>query len=271
MRLIFPQGILCAALLALPVSASAAGPEPVVLRGYGPEDAAYERPPQPRGHLGGGFIEMLVTGGEDRRSARYNSPDDRLATRDAPLVMEPAARATHIGRAPQRVHPMQQASLAAPGPQAGVRRMIDPIYLRQEVDYHGPHGAGTIVVDTPNRFLYLVTGQGRALRYGIGVGRPGFEWAGVKTVTRKAEWPDWRPPAEMLKRRPDLPSFMPGGPENPLGARALYLGSSLYRIHGTNEPHTIGQNVSSGCIRMMNEDAIDLYTRVRVGTRVIVI
>lgn len=128
-----------------------------------------------------------------------------------------------------------------------------------------------MVVDTPNRFLFLVLGNGRALRYGIGVGRPGFEWAGVKTVSRKAEWPDWTPPPEMLKRRPELPRHMAGGENNPLGARALYLGSSLYRIHGTNEPQTIGHNVSSGCIRMMNEDVMDLYERVKLGTKVIVI
>mgnify|MGYP006276854067 FL=1 len=128
-----------------------------------------------------------------------------------------------------------------------------------------------MVVDTPNRFLFLVLGNGRALRYGVGVGRPGFEWAGVKTVSRKAEWPDWTPPPEMLKRRPELPRHMAGGEDNPLGARALYLGSSLYRIHGTNEPHTIGHNVSSGCIRMMNEDVMDLYERVKLGTKVIVI
>jgi len=113
--------------------------------------------------------------------------------------------------------------------------------------------------------------NGRALRYGIGVGRPGFEWSGVKHISRKAEWPDWTPPPEMLLRRPDLPLHMAGGPENPLGARALYLGSSMYRIHGTNEPSTIGQNLSSGCIRMMNEDVIDLYERVPVGAKVIVI
>jgi lipoprotein-anchoring transpeptidase ErfK/SrfK len=116
-----------------------------------------------------------------------------------------------------------------------------------------------------------VLGDGRAIRYGIGVGRPGFEWSGVKRVTRKAEWPDWRPPSEMRKRRPDLPKFMPGGPDNPLGSRALYLGSSLYRIHGTNEPRTIGTNVSSGCIRLLNKDVMDLYRRARVGTKVIVI
>jgi len=149
-------------------------------------------------------------------------------------------------------------------------RAINPIYQRQEVDYTGSQPAGTILIDTPNKFLYLVEKGRRALRYGIGVGREGFAWSGVEKISRKAEWPDWTPPPEMLKRRPDLPTHMAGGPENPLGARALYLGSSLYRIHGTNEPETIGTNVSSGCIRMMNEDVIDLYNRVPVGTKVIV-
>jgi lipoprotein-anchoring transpeptidase ErfK/SrfK len=127
-----------------------------------------------------------------------------------------------------------------------------------------------VVIDTPNKFLYLVQGSGKALRYGIGVGKPGFEWAGVKTISAKKEWPAWTPPSEMLKRRPDLPRHMEGGPENPLGARAMYLGSTLYRIHGSNEPWTIGTAVSSGCIRMRNQDVIDLYGRVNVGTRVIV-
>ena len=144
-------------------------------------------------------------------------------------------------------------------------------FRRQEVDYSGREAPGTIVIDTPQKFLFLVEPDGRAMRYGVGVGRPGFEWSGVKTITRKAEWPDWTPPPEMMLRRPDLPAHMDGGPDNPLGARALYLGWSLYRIHGTNEPETIGHNVSSGCIRMMNEDVIDLYNRVRVGTKVIVI
>jgi lipoprotein-anchoring transpeptidase ErfK/SrfK len=142
---------------------------------------------------------------------------------------------------------------------------------RQTVDYAGPHRPGTIVVNTAERRLYLVMENGKALKYGVGVGRPGFAWGGVKAVTRKAEWPSWTPPAQMLKRRPDLPRFMPGGPENPMGARAMYLGSSLYRIHGSNEPETIGQAVSSGCIRMLNDDVIDLYGRVRVGTRVVVV
>jgi len=148
---------------------------------------------------------------------------------------------------------------------------VDPKFLRQIVTYDGGEKPGTIIIDTPNKFLYLIEDDGNALRYGIGVGRPGFLWAGVKTVTAKREWPDWRPPTEMIARQPGLPRFMPGGVDNPLGARALYLGSSLYRIHGSNEPWTIGTNVSSGCIRMRNEDVIDLYQRVKVGTKVMVI
>lgn len=142
---------------------------------------------------------------------------------------------------------------------------------RETISYNGPYGPGTIVISTAERRLYLVQTGGRAIRYGIGVGRPGFTWGGTQSITMKREWPDWRPPAQMLKRRPDLPRYMPGGPDNPLGARALYLGSSLYRIHGSNEPETIGQAVSSGCIRMVNEDVEDLYDRVKVGTRVVVL
>ena len=142
---------------------------------------------------------------------------------------------------------------------------------RTTVSYPGNHKPGTIIVNTTERRLYLVQGGGQALRYGIGVGRVGFTWAGTTSVVAKKEWPDWTPPSQMLKRRPDLPRFMKGGPDNPLGARAMYLGSSLYRIHGSNEPWTIGTAVSSGCIRMRNEDVIDLYGRVKVGTRVVVI
>jgi lipoprotein-anchoring transpeptidase ErfK/SrfK len=142
---------------------------------------------------------------------------------------------------------------------------------REMVAYNGPYGPGTVVISTSERRLYLVLPGQRALKYGIGVGRQGFEWAGSQTISRKEEWPDWTPPAQMLKRRPDLPRYMEGGPENPLGARAMYLGSSLYRIHGSNEPETIGTAVSSGCIRMLNEDVVDLYDRVKVGTRVVVL
>ena len=148
---------------------------------------------------------------------------------------------------------------------------MDPRYIRQQVQYPGNEAAGTIVVNTRDRMLYLVQGGGTAIRYGIGVGRPGFTWAGVHQVSQKREWPDWVPPPEMLRRRPDLPRYMPGGPDNPLGARALYLGSTIYRIHGSNEPWTIGTAVSSGCIRMRNEDVVDLYSRVKVGTKVVVI
>lgn len=142
---------------------------------------------------------------------------------------------------------------------------------RRTVPWNGRQAPGTIVISTSQRRLYYVLGNGQALRYGVGVGRRGFSWSGTKTVSMKREWPDWRPPAEMLKRRPDLPRYMRGGIENPLGARALYLGSSLYRIHGSNEPDTIGAAVSSGCIRMTNRDVIDLYERVRIGTKVIVL
>ena len=148
--------------------------------------------------------------------------------------------------------------------------VVQERFRRRLVNYNTSEAPGTIVIDTPNTYLYLVLGGGRAIRYGIGVGRDGFTWRGVKTVTAKKEWPDWTPPEQMLRRRPDLPRYMPGGPENPLGARALYLGSTLYRIHGSNELETIGQAVSSGCFRMTNEDVIDLYSRVRVGTKVIV-
>jgi lipoprotein-anchoring transpeptidase ErfK/SrfK len=141
---------------------------------------------------------------------------------------------------------------------------------RTIVPFQGHQEPGTVIVRTGERRLYLVLGNGRALRYGIGVGRDGFTWSGVSTVTEKREWPDWTPPPEMIRRRPDLPRHMRGGPANPLGARALYLGDSTYRIHGSNEPHTIGTAATSGCIRLTNEDVIDLYSRVKVGATVIV-
>lgn len=141
---------------------------------------------------------------------------------------------------------------------------------RETVAYDGRYAPGTIFVSTTERRLYLILPDHQALKYGIGVGRPGFTWAGVKTISRKAEWPGWTPPATMLRRRPDLPRHMAGGIDNPLGARAMYLGSSIYRIHGSNEPDTIGEAVSSGCIRMTNEDVQDLYERVKVGTKVVV-
>jgi lipoprotein-anchoring transpeptidase ErfK/SrfK len=147
-----------------------------------------------------------------------------------------------------------------------------PARLRRQVVSYATHEApGTIIIDTPNTYLYLVLGNGQAMRYGIGVGRDGFTWSGVQSVTKKAEWPDWTPPPEMIARQPYLPRHMAGGPGNPLGARAMYLGGTVYRIHGTNAPETIGTHVSSGCIRLTNEDVSDLYSRVNVGTKVIVL
>jgi lipoprotein-anchoring transpeptidase ErfK/SrfK len=196
-------------------------------------------PQQRGGNMGGGFIEMLFGDGQPTRPA-YARPDARRAAIDPEWA-------------------------------TSQRYEMNPVYQRQVINYDGPEHAGTIIIDTPNRFLFLVQENGKALRYGIGVGRPGFTWAGVKAVTAKREWPDWRPPEEMLKRRPDLPRYMAGGPDNPLGARAMYLGNTLYRIHGSNEPWTIGTQVSSGCIRMRNEDVIDLYERVKLGSKVVVI
>ncbi|MGO7423054.1 L,D-transpeptidase, partial [Rhizobium ruizarguesonis] len=176
-----------------------------------------------------------------------------------------------IRRAPQ-VSP-QTVSAINPGIPS-IRHPIEPQYLPQMVDYDTTEKPGTIVIDTNNRFLYLVMQGGKARRYGVGVGKPGFEWAGAHKITRKTEWPDWTPPSEMISREAAkghyLPARMDGGAENPLGARAMYLGSTLYRIHGTNAPWSIGSAVSSGCIRLRNEDVVDLYDRVSVGTRVIV-
>ncbi len=156
-------------------------------------------------------------------------------------------------------------------PSAGMEGRPRPVAPSRElIAYNGRYAPGTIVISTEERRLYYILPGNQAVKYGIGVGRPGFEWGGTQRVAMKREWPSWTPPSQMLRRRPDLPRFMPGGPENPLGARAMYLGGSLYRIHGSNEPQTIGQAVSSGCIRMTNEDVVDLYDRVKVGTRVVV-
>jgi lipoprotein-anchoring transpeptidase ErfK/SrfK len=210
-----------------------------------------------RGQMGGGFIEFLFSDGPAQpgyEPGYYQRHPSYDARRRLLPPMEP------------------QQGLREPDETIdGAQQSFDPRFEKQLVAYDGRESPGTIVIDTPNKFLYLVQGEGRALRYGVGVGRPGFTWSGVKHVSAKKEWPAWTPPPEMLARRPDLPRHMEGGPQNPLGARAMYLGSSLYRIHGSNEPWTIGTNVSSGCIRMRNEDVIDLYERVKVGARVVVI
>jgi lipoprotein-anchoring transpeptidase ErfK/SrfK len=221
---------------------------PAVIYAGAPEPVAPVRTTYAeRSGMGGGFIEFLFGGGQGQRYPQAPVYQQQPSYEPAPAMP-------------------QQEEASDPAQQS-----FDPKYEKQLVDYRGKEGPGTIVIDTPNKLLFLVEGNGKALRYGIGVGRPGFTWSGVKTISAKKEWPDWTPPPEMLARRPDLPRHMEGGPANPLGARAMYLGSSLYRIHGSNEPWTIGTNVSSGCIRMRNEDVIDLYGRVNVGTRVIVL
>jgi lipoprotein-anchoring transpeptidase ErfK/SrfK len=271
--------------------------------------ASYNVPPPVHAtrerNLGGGFIEMLITGRDPSPRVRAVRPDTRMVAPQA-RATRPGQRVVRVEPAPVRAaaprsqavmqdlsgpprviraeiptlgsasasHNRQVASLQQPVPQqrrsVAAGHAIAPEYRRQVVNYNGRHAPGTVVVDTGNRFLYLVQSDGTAIRYGVGVGRQGFSWKGTQTVSRKAEWPSWRPPEAMLRRQPDLPRYMAGGPDNPLGARALYLGSTLYRIHGTNEPHTIGQAMSSGCVRMLNEDVMDLYERVRVGAKVVV-
>jgi lipoprotein-anchoring transpeptidase ErfK/SrfK len=167
--------------------------------------------------------------------------------------------------------PIQAPAYANANPSDDSASEVREDLKRQVVNYRTNEAPGTIIVDTPNTYLYLVMPGGKAMRYGIGVGREGFTWSGVKSIERKAEWPDWTPPAEMIQRQPYLPRFVAGGATNPLGARAMYLSGSVYRIHGTNAPSTIGQQVSSGCIRMVNEDVMDLYSRVHVGTKVVVL
>jgi len=166
--------------------------------------------------------------------------------------------------------PVQSVS-AQISPDEGSSVELPARFKRQVVSYATREAPGTIIIDTPNTYLYYVLGGGQAIRYGIGVGREGFTWSGVQSVTKKAEWPDWTPPPEMIARQPYLPRYMAGGPGNPLGARAMYLGGTVYRIHGTNAPATIGTHVSSGCIRLTNENVADLYSRVNVGTKVVVL
>jgi lipoprotein-anchoring transpeptidase ErfK/SrfK len=192
----------------------------------------------------------------------------------AGLIVAPAlpASAQVLSYAPSaRGSVLPQYAPQAQTAQPGTDDELPAALRRQIVAYQGNEPAGTIIVDTAHTYLYLTLGNGQAMRYGIGVGRDGFTWSGVKTITKKAEWPDWTPPPEMIARQPYLPRWVGGGPGNPLGARAMYLGSSDYRIHGTNDPTTIGKHVSSGCIRLANADVIDLYSRVTVGTKVIVL
>jgi len=228
--------------------------------------------------LAGVAAVVVTTGSAVAQAGRYLAPPPVVLS---PNLTDPWVMQLQPGNVPIYATPeprTPRAWSAPTGAEAKAARKVDPRsqqlapeLLPQEVAYDGPGVPGSIVIDTVNRFLYLVEDGGTARRYGVGVGRPGFTWAGEHRITRKAEWPDWRPPVEMRRRQPGLPVMMPGGPKNPLGARAMYLGSTLYRIHGTAEPWTIGHAVSSGCIRMRNEDVTDLYERVKVGTRVIVL
>jgi len=192
------------------------------------------------------------------------APQDQLFPFILPLPVQPYQGYQH-----EQQQPIVQAY--APTEDAGSTYELPPRLRRQIVSYASHEAPGTVIIDTPNTYLYYVLGGGRAIRYGIGVGRDGFTWSGTQSITKKAEWPDWTPPPEMIRRQPYLPRQMAGGPGNPLGARAMYLGGTEYRIHGTNAPATIGTHVSSGCIRLTNEDVTDLYSRVNVGAKVIVL
>ena len=201
-------------------------------------------------------------------------PPARAPGAASPIVNDPdeVRPPGAIGVAPQGMPPSATAALPPEDrPETGQPKELPQNLKKQLVDFGTKEPAGTIIIDTSNTYLYLALGSGKALRYGIGVGREGFTWAGTERVSRMSEWPDWHPPSEMIDRQPYLPRFMAGGPGNPLGARALYLGKTLYRIHGTNQPSTIGTFVSSGCIRLLNDDIEDLFSRVQVGTRVVVL
>jgi lipoprotein-anchoring transpeptidase ErfK/SrfK len=220
----------------------------------------------------GQIMTQLVQAGR-RLSPRASSAFVFIATlMVAPAILSGPASAQALGyaSAPQSSFPSDNVMVAPPS-DVGDASLLPEQLRRTEVALDTREAPGTVIIDTGNTALYYVLGQGRAIRYGVGVGREGFTWAGVQTISRKAEWPDWYPPTEMIARQPYLPRFMAGGPGNPLGARAMYLGSSDYRIHGTNDPTTIGKFVSSGCIRLTNEDVADLFNRVDVGTRVVVL
>ncbi len=226
-----------------PPAYSDRGPAPIYTDRGPPQGAEYsDRPVRPPGAIDGGpTTGAVVPQGQDNAAVGAN------------------------GRSIMAALPPDEQ------PETGPRKELPPNLRRQEVNYPTKEPAGTIIVDTPNTQLYYILGGGRAIRYGVRVGRDGFTWTGVQKITRKAEWPDWHPPAEMIERQPYLPRFMAGGDGNPLGARAMYLGNTVYRIHGTNQPSTIGQFVSSGCIGMLNEDVTDLFERTKVGTRVVVL
>jgi lipoprotein-anchoring transpeptidase ErfK/SrfK len=227
-------------------------------------------------------VDPQLVEGCRARSARF-APGSASQALAQPVPASPSAstlepvnpRRDVVLRPPAPVTAERRAVIAAlppeDQPETGPAKSLPPQLRRTQIDYPSKEPAGTIIIDTPHTYLYLVLSNGKAMRYGIGVGREGFTWSGAEKVTKMAEWPDWHPPEEMIERQPYLPRFMAGGEGNPLGARALYLGQTLYRIHGTNQPSTIGTFVSSGCIRLTNDDITDLYGRVQVGTRVVVL
>jgi lipoprotein-anchoring transpeptidase ErfK/SrfK len=270
------------------------GQGPVALSPPGPipDDPRYGRPVgAPRVYTDRAVPQGPIMSPNDPRYGRPDGPpaviySDRPGTPPQPVYSDrdgalrppeaigpPGAVTGAIPQPPQGAdgRPMVLSALP-PDEQPEVAPVQLPPHLRkQEVSFVTKEPAGTLVVDTPNTYLYYVLGNNRAVRYGVRVGRDGFTWTGVQKISRKAEWPDWHPPTEMIERQPYLPRFMAGGPGNPLGARAMYLGSTVYRIHGTNQPSTIGKFVSSGCIGMLNDDVSDLFERVKVGTRVVVL
>ena len=233
-----------------------------------PDDPRYGRPDGPP--------QVIYS---DRAPGAPGNPNDDRGLRPPEAIGAPgtAAAPTSVTGSVQPApigadgKPMVLSALPPDEQPEAAPAQLAPNLRRQEVAFATKEPAGTLIVDTPNTYLYYVLGGGRAIRYGVRVGRDGFTWTGVQKITRKAEWPDWHPPAEMIDRQPYLPRFMAGGPGNPLGARAMYLGNTVYRIHGTNQPSTIGKFVSSGCIGMLNEDVSDLFDRVKVGTRVVVL
>jgi lipoprotein-anchoring transpeptidase ErfK/SrfK len=260
-------------------------PPPGVYADDEEDDAPVMLPPR-RGPMLSQAPQQLAPGqpdsapiyGHQLDAPQPNGAPPPAAHNDPDVMRPPAAIGNGPGVAPAPIPPA--ASAAPPAsvailppedqPESGKANLPDNL-RKQLVDFSTSEPAGTIVVDTPNTYLYLVLGGGKAMRYGVRVGREGFTWAGTERVSKMKDWPDWYPPAEMIDRQPYLPRMMAGGPGNPLGARALYLGKTLYRIHGTNQPSTIGHYVSSGCVGMLNEDIEDLYSRVQVGTRVVVL
>ncbi len=239
---------------------------------YSPPPPAF--PPQPAPYFAPQPMPTVDGGSFQRPPADIAAAPGVTGPVQSPVTTEamPAAASPGTTAVPPPAPATVVAALPPEDqPEQGPPKELPPQFRRQLVDFATSEPAGTIIIDTPNTYLYLVLGNGKALRYGIGVGREGFTWSGTERISRMKEWPDWFPPKEMIDRQPYLPRFMAGGETNPLGARALYLGNTLYRIHGTNQPSTIGTFVSSGCIRLTNGDIADLYDRVGIGTRVVVL